>query len=520
MLGGCSAINFMAYGRPSRQDLDNWASKFDLPGWSWDDLLPYFKKSERLDVERRNTETCQNINAPFHPDLHGNAALGGIIHSSIGPWQFPFERVLHKAMALHSGFSNPIEPYSGEHVGFYRSLFTIDRQGAPKRSYAASYLSFSPKTNLHILTKAHVTKVQLELANSKPTATGVSFIYDGVLHSISAKRVILSAGSFQSPQILQLSGIGDPEALEKASIPCVVKNQHVGRNLQEHVMCPVVYELAAGVESVDSILASTELFKKHQELYKNSHDGAFSGAVGLTGYLPYSSLVSKQQLDKTSTGCGFDTYDRRWGEAISGRIQDPLINTADIQFVASPGNFDAANGYSDCAKIMAGAPSGGGACYSIVVSGMYPVSHGSVQVKSDDPLEPPTINPNFLSHSADVDVLVAGIRFADEIFKSESVSDMVTKRVSPAPDVDLESESLAREYVHNNITTYHHATGTCSMGSVVDHRLRVNGVEGLCIVDASIMPTQVSTAIMATVYAIAEKAAVMIQEDMAAEAPQ
>lgn len=514
MIGGSSGINFMAYGRPCRQDLDDWGLQLDLPGWSWDDLLPYFKKSERLDVKRRNPDSCQSIDAPFDADQHGNTSLGGIIHSSIGPWQFPIERALHKALTLQSGVPNPSEPYSGEHIGFYRSLFTIDRSDAPKRSYAAHYLLPSLQDNISILTEAFATKIRIETVNSKQTATGVYFSHRGKQYSVSAKQVVVSAGSFQSPQLLQLSGIGDPIALEKVGVTCIVKNTHVGKNLQEHVMCPIVYELAPGIESADSILANADQFIKHQALYNDSHDGAFSGAVSLTGYLPYSSLVSKDEFNKTCDSLGSSTYDARYGEIIMDRMRDGAGASPDIQFVASPGNFDAANGYSNCAKIMTGAPPGGQPCYSVVVSGMYPASHGSVQVNGAEPFEPPTINPNFLSHPADIDILVAGLRFVDQVFGSKHISNLVHKRISPPLDIKLDNATSARDYVRNNIVTYHHAIGTCSMGMVVDHRLCVKGVDGLRIVDASVMPTQVSAATMATVYALAEKAAAMIQEDL------
>jgi choline dehydrogenase-like flavoprotein len=134
-------------------------------------------------------------------------------------------------------------------------------------------------------------------------------------------------------------------------------------------------------------------------------------------------------------------------------------------------------------------------------------------VVSSDPLAAPEIDPGFHTHPADAHVLAAGVRFADRVFKSVQLEGKVGKRVDPPPEVDLDDENAARQFVRDRIVSYHHALGTCAMGQVVDERLRVKGVRGLRIVDASVLPMQVSAAIMPTVYAAAEKGADLIKED-------
>ena len=524
MLGGSSGINFMAYGRPCAEDVDDWSKTLGIQGWSWPGLLPYFKRSEKLEFDLPNIKNRDLNDCPINQDLHG---IDGAIHTSMGAWQVPFEKTLLPAFDQVSGLSRPEEPYNGSHLGFYRSLFATDRTDKPIRSYAASgYLApIAQRPNLRILTNAFVCRVVIEGRHDEPLfVRGVELQYEGASYLISTKReVILSAGSIQSPQLLELSGIGDPKVLEKAQIPCMVPNSDVGNNLQEHTMSAVVYELAPGVMSLDSMFKNPALAKEHQKLYAESHSGAISGSVSLMGYIPYSSQVSKTELERTIASVSSSSFvpnqsplqnadfQRKQQEAIVTRMRS--LKAADIQAVGTPANFDISKGYSNCGKLMSGAPAGHDACYSIIVSNMYPLSRGSVHIQSSNPQDTPLIDPGFLSHPADVDVLAAGLDFANRVFQSAHVKDKVARRVEPAPEINLEDKDAAREFVREHVVTYHHALGTCAMGQVVDERLRVKGVQGLRVVDASVLPMQISTAILATVYAVAEKAADMIKEE-------
>lgn len=187
--------------------------------------------------------------------------------------------------------------------------------------------------------------------------------------------------------------------------------------------------------------------------------------------------------------------------------------SADIQIVGTPANFDTTKSFSDCTKLMASAPVGYNACYLIIVSNMYPISRGNVHVRSSSALDAGLIDPGLLSHQADVDILAAGLDFANRDFQSASLKNKVARRVHPLPEIDLQKKDKAREYIRDHVVTYHHSSGTCAMGQVVDERLRVKGIRHLRVVDAGFLPMQISTAIMATVYAIADKATDMIEKD-------
>ena len=460
----------------------------------------------------------------MNEELHGTE---GGIHTSMNVWQAPFEKALLPALDAVSGLPRPGDPYNGSHVGFYRSLFATDRTKKPIRSYAANgYLApVAERPNLKILTNTLVSKIIIESGQHQPVARGIEIQHAGTSHSVFTKKeVILSAGSFQSPQLLELSGVGDPKVLAKFGIPCVIPNNDVGNNLQDHTMTPVVYELAPGLVSLDSLFQDPALLKEHLKLYAESGSGAPSGCISLTGFIPYSSQVDEQELEDTRTklilplsaesqpSAQNTVFQRKQQEAIMARMSGSQ-SSANIQFICIPANYDIERGHANCAKLMSGAPAGHNGCYSIIASNMYPVSRGSVHIQSSNPLDAPLIDPGFLRHPADVDILAAAVRFADRVFQSSQVRDQVGRRVDPPPEVDLENKEAAKEIVRERVVSYHHALGTCAMGQVVDERLRVKGVQGLRVVDASVLPMHISTAIMATVYATAEKAADLIKQD-------
>lgn len=520
MLGGSSAINFMTYTRPCAEDLDDWATELGLEGWSFSELLPYFQRHQYLEKSHANIMERDATVSPLDMSLHGNS---GPIHTSLPTWHVPFEKPLLGALDQESGLARPAEPNKGEHLGFFQSFLSIDRTAKPVRSYAANGYLAAPvmeRSNLRVITDATVTRVVLEQnATGGLVAKGVELIHDGVTQNVFAeKEVILSAGSLKSPQLLELSGIGHPDVLEKAHIPCVLANPHVGNNLQEKTMSAVVYELGHGQTSVDSVFLDPSFAKEQFRLYQEEHTGALSGAASLMGFVPFISQINETELNEVLSMINTETalpaqdveFQDKKNAVIAARMRSP--SSANIQLVGSPANFNIAAGFENCAKLVSGPP-GDTPCYALIVSNMYPLSRGSVHVRSSDPLEAPDIDPGFHSHPADAHVLAAGVQFADRVFKSPLLKGKVGKRVDPPPQVDLDDKDEARQFARDRIVSYHHALGTCAMGQVVDERLRVKGVEGLRIVDASALPMQVSAAIMPTVYAAAEKGADMIKQD-------
>ncbi|GKZ27311.1 hypothetical protein AbraIFM66951_004894 [Aspergillus brasiliensis] len=517
VLGGSSAINFMAYGRPSAVDLDDWSTAVGSSDWSWAGLAPYYRKSEQLESAGLTPSTSDVC--PVQGEAHGTQ---GPIHTSLGPWQAPIETSLLAAMDETSGLSRPQEPWNGEHLGFHRCLFTIDRStGLPRRSYSANgYLwPVLSRSNLHVLTNAAVTRILLD---DEQCTRGAELVFGSNHYQVTVKReVILSAGALESPKLLELSGIGDPGLLASLGVPCRVPLLGVGMNLQEHPVSAVVYELADGVLSMDAILREESLLKQHLRLLQEEHSGAFSGPISLMGFIPYGPQVSAERLNETILSVlqphNYDTTDDaelatfqyRQRQRIAAHLLDS--RSAGIQLVGIPSALGIDRAYADCSKLNPGPPPGRNACYSLMVSSMYPASRGSSHAQSRDPEAAPRVDFGFLTNHADVDVLATAVMVADNIFQSPRMKGQVLARVQPPPEINLHDAEQAREYVRDRLMSYHHALGTCALGSVVDEKLCVKGTQGLRVVDASVMPAQVSHAVLSTVYAVAEKAVNMIE---------
>lgn len=510
LLGGSSGVNFLAYCRPSAEDIDYW-EQLGNKGWSWAALAPYYHKSETVDDDSGNRASGKTDFYSQNDEFHGHS---GPIKTSFPPWRMPIEDSVMEALDEVSGVPRPKDPWSGDHVGFYGTLSTIDRRnGRATRSYAATgYLQPNiQRENLKVLTDATVTRVLLDPTTA--TTQGVEFRHGGAFHQVLAtQEVILSASSIQSPRLLELSGIGDPKVLHAAGIRCVVQLSDVGNNLQEHPMTAVTYELASDQISLDSLFKDPSLLQEHQRLYGEG-TGAFAGTMSVTGFLPYCLLVSSKDWQETIATVIKDSVQIPENEAnnIISRLRSP--NSGAVQFTGVPANFDLTLGYEDQGKLMPGAPPGRNACYTMLVSLAYPLSRGSTHITTSDPFSDPEIDLGLLAHPADAHVLAAGLSFVDRAFQSPRIKDKIAGRVDPVPEVDLQDRKQGISFVRDRTMTFNHLLGTCAMGRVVDERLRVKGVRGLRVVDASVLPAQVGGNILATVYAIAEKAADMIIED-------
>lgn len=224
------------------------------------------------------------------------------------------------------------DAWSGDHMGFYSSLAAVDRTNdAGRRSYSATgYLRPNlGRQNLKVLTEAMATKVILD----GNTATGVEFTHDGKKHQIKAKEVILSGGVINSPQLLELSGIGDPEVLKAAGVDCVVENKRVGANFQDHVLGGMLYDLADGVQSMDA-MHGDEFAAKAKEQYEKYHNGPLGSPGMLMGFVSYASLVSKEQLNATieeirKNSNAQTEFEKQQEEVVVSQLSDPKF--ANIQ---------------------------------------------------------------------------------------------------------------------------------------------------------------------------------------------
>ncbi|KAF2793421.1 GMC oxidoreductase [Melanomma pulvis-pyrius CBS 109.77] len=517
VLGGSSAINYLMYVRGSRKDYDSWEA-LGNKGWGWDGLVPYFRKHQTLDVPDSSAlpEDKQFMPHAAREKYHGT---DGPIHTSFNDFYMPLEADFCKA-ALEVGktMNTLSDAWSGDHMGFYSSLGAVDRSNDKgNRSYAATgYLRPNlDRKNLRVLTEAYATKILLE----KNRAVGVEFLHNGGLHRVKAKKeVVLSAGVIQTPQILELSGIGDPEVLRQAGVDCVIENSSVGANFQDHVLGGMLFDLKEGVLSLDA-LHGEEYAKAQQDIYEKTQKGPYGSPGMLMGFVSYAKLVGEECVKKTikeikENSLARTVFEKAQEKTIVDQLSDPTF--ANLQTFCIPCALDVSAG-SDQVQFFAAPPEGKNRV-SLLICLEHPLSRGTVHITSSDPLKAPRIDPGYFRNETDAKVLAAGLKWLDEVSKHPLVKEWIGDRILPPPSNPLETEEQRVEYVKNHISTQYHLIGTACMGEVVDDRLRVidgkgNVVQGLRVVDASVFPGHVSGNIMASTYAVAEKGADLIKED-------
>ena len=455
-LGGCSSINGLIYIRGQRQDYDHWAALGNT-GWGYDDVLPYFIKSEGN----------QRGAIPFH------AGSGPLKVSDIGAKHELIEAFIDGAQQTGPTSVGRTDDFNGatqQGAGY----FQLNTHKGWRVSTAKAYLDPARgRPNLRIETDAFAAGVIMEGTR----AVGVRYRQGGELKSARCTaEVLLSAGSIQSPQLLQLSGIGPRALLEARGVPVVVDAADVGENLQDHLQIRLTFECTRPITTNDQL---------------NSWFGQFK--LGLQWLLLRTGPLA---VGINQGGC--------FMRALAGWDGQPEARTPDIQFHVATLSADMAGG-----KVH---PYSG---FTMSVCQLRPESRGHIRIRSADPFEPPEMQPNYLATELDRRTAVSGMKAARAIAASAAMRPYVKREVKPGPEAGSDAELL--EFCRNFGATIFHPTGTCHMGidarAVVDTRLRVNGASGLRVVDCSVMPTLVSGNTNAPAVMLAEKAADMIRVD-------
>lgn len=521
MLGGSSGLNYMAYVRGHPGDFDAWAQR-GAAGWSYAEVLPYFKKSEGLVASDEIA-----IDADAH-NAHG--PLGVSLRQPVltGPREFV-------AAAVAAGI--PRGDYNGSdrrNPGGVASLFqTTTRDGKRSSTYQAFLAGdVSARPNLAIITGAHVTRVLLERTASEPVATGVEYrTADGVTRAaFAAKEVVLSAGAVGSPQLLLLTGIGPQHELERVGVACVVDSPHVGKHLKDHLQTALFFEApGAGVSMLDAALSMgpDALRAPAGPLPADPADDAA---------LPAQLQGLKQEAERrlmawATSGSGIASsslYDASvW---FSTGLGDLHTHDAQIAFFCCGYNaelwkdclrVDVESYFDSAAKRLAPTAES----MLVLANPVQPHSEGQIVLASSDPEQAPLISMNYFDDPHDMTVMIAIIRRAFEIVahwpSHRSIGPwlvppaLATKHghVSGATPSDALLEDLALHYA----LTVYHLTSTCRIGDVVDARLRVHGVQRLRVADASVMPNVVSGNTNAAAIMIGEKAAELLARDHAVQ---
>lgn len=455
VLGGSSAINGLLYIRGQQRDYDLWR-QLGCTGWGWDDVAPYFLRSqnqERAGLEGHGTggplnvsdvtqrhpvsdaviDACEQIGIPRNPDVNGSEQEG---------------------------------------AGYYQ----LTVKNGLRCSAAVAYLHpVRHRTNLTVITRALAQRVEI----TDGRATGVVFTDDGTLVQAAARReVILSGGAINSPQLLQLSGIGPGALLRSHGIDVVRELPGVGQNLRDHYVVGLRYRLKAGLVTVNEM---TKGWRFLRELARF----AWSRSGLLTLSAAHIAVFAKTRPD---------------------------LESPDVQYHILPATMDADKLANEQKMELEGAPG-----LTIAPCQLRPESTGSIEIKSADPGAHPAIRPNYLSDPLDRATIVEGLKIGRAMAAAPALAGLIDHELTPGPAATSDEDLFA--HARDTGSTIYHPVGTCAMGpagqpgAVVDPRLRVHGIAGLRVIDASVMPRLVSGNTNAPTIMIAEKAADMILED-------
>lgn len=518
VIGGSSAINALALIYPPRSSIDAW-ERLGNEGWNWDTLAPYYRKFHTFN--RPSKETAEALDTGYIDDkVQGTS---GPIQSSFPEFHGPLGKAWPETFK-NLNFPLTSDPLSGESSGGFSYLSTVDPKNW-ERSHAGSayYSPIAGRPNLHLLSECMVENVVFKKRSAGALAAkGVSFVHDGVQQVQSAhKEVLLCAGAFQSPQLLELSGVGHPKILHPHGIEVLLDNGHVGENLQDHPMTGMSVEVTDGLPTIDMI-RDPHVVQGAQEAYQSSRQGPLTSSFHSIASLPVVEFLSGEgrseliRLLDTNIGSRSPSVQPsidKQHAILRSVLESPSESSVIIGMGASQMHFDRIL-QKDIYAITE--PEN---YMSFLVALAQPFSRGSVHIKSSSISDPPDINPCYLSEPLDLEILARHMRYIPTIAATKPLASLIKKGGRHLPDgINLETLDSAKEHCKRNIITNNHPCGTCAMlplhqGGVVDSRLRVYGVDGLRVVDASIFPMIPRGNIQSSVYAVAERAADLIKED-------
>ncbi|TFY63801.1 hypothetical protein EVJ58_g3037 [Rhodofomes roseus] len=494
-LGGSSAMNFYLWSKPPTADINAW-EELGNPGWNWDTYLKYTLRTEQFTAA--SEEQLKSYAHTHKADFRG---VSGPIKTTV-----PSEPLLLKKMFLETaqklGLPLLEDGYGGNITGCWEGAVTLDRAAKWTRSYAATahYVPHKDNPKFTVLTEAVGAKVLLSDVKDGEDflATGVEFVHGGKTYKAHArKEVVISTGTLKSPQVLELSGIGRRDILEKIGVPVKVELPGVGENMQDHSYIGISYELDPKVaHKTTDLLRNPEFAKEQLRLQQVCSPSPLYPISLVSSPNDASSIIERTEA--------FVEEKKRSGKLPPGLAEQYDIQLRmlkddtlpDIEAVILPGYLT-----------FISTPEAG-KCYATnLCVTQHPFSRGSVHAKSSDPLEPPELDPNTFSASVDLDIFAELVKFTRRFAEVEPFKSGVVREVDPGATAQTDEE--IKEYIRKYSNTCFHACGTCSMlprekNGVVDSKLKVYGTKNLRVADVSIVPLETAAHTLAVAYCVGE----------------
>jgi choline dehydrogenase-like flavoprotein len=487
VLGGSSALNLMTYNRAAKVEYDSWG-ELGNAGWNWNALIAAMVKSETL------------TNYPGTTNVGKKGPVKATINRYIPSHQDNWIPALQSL-----GIPHTPDSVTGTPIGVSYQPSSID-PAIYNRSYSANAYLPIAGSNLKVMTSTKVVKINLMKVGTSQRATGVTLENGTVI--AASREVIISAGTFLSPGLLELSGIGQTAVLTAAGVTPVINLPGVGEGLQDHTRVQSSYQLKDNYTSFDKIRSNATYAAQQLDLWKAKQFSHYD----YTGSA-YSFLNWDQATNATATL-----------KALASAVADPnnVVDQQKLKLKSNPkvpqlevifsDGYTGLKGYP-----AAGTPLFGKGFFSLIAGVMHPMARGNVHINPADKLGKPLIDPKYASNEHDIQALVEAMKTCRKMALTEPIRSSWVSEYEPGLDV-VQTDAQWREYVLNTTLTFFHPVGTCPMlpkaqGGVVGPNLKVYGTTNLRVADASIIPMLVSAHIQTAVYGIAEIASSLIISD-------
>lgn len=501
---------------PSRSGLDAWED-LGNPGWGWDDFSPYIRKFHTA------TAPSDQVREFFKGMKYEQQEQGreGPVQVSFGDQYMPYHAAWLETFKT-LGYPQAEDPINGAGTGPFVSPGAVDPKTHTRSHAAAAYLSseIQSRSNLRVVTGASVEKLVFEKRNDDIVATAVRFSKEKQTYTVCInKEVVLAAGTTQTPQILELSGIGNADLLQRHGIDPIINNPGVGENLQDHGIVTFGYEVADGLPSGD-MARDPAVAAAAMAAYQKDGSGPFGMVPMVSAFMPCVDTTNTereqllQKLDAAITSQDLSRTHKKQYEALRKILEKSDEPTA--QYILAPFQLLPREGANPKGIFGLSHP---GLFISLVSLLSYPLSRGSVHIHSAEPSAAPAIDHATLRHPIDLELHARHSIWMEKIAETEPMVSLLKKggeRLhTPERLTDLEK---AKELCKELVLSMYHVSGTCAMmpcedGGVVDERLKVYGTANVRVVDASIFPLVPRGNIQATVFAVAEKAADIIKQE-------